>query len=617
MEIELEEVDNAEYRAKAPKHMAAAGWFELERGLALFDAAETERSLSKAVGLAGEAMDNPYGWFEASYSAAMLHIYGPMLVAQKQGTLPTAEDLAAVRQKLGIVFDALHAAPIHPSQSQHILDALEAGAPHQQCLPGKGERLGLAAKLTGMMLAARQNILLYSASAREIYGGSGFAAQSHDAYMLAGGQKMPVKIRSKNSSDAAAGGVRVARYDAGTTYINIRGTINQLHDTLRQHDPKLYRQLLQQNHNCWPSVSDVGRMLRTELTEKKNTSAASHDFLDMLGEAFEAQLFAGKEAASPEELAAVWEVLPHRIANRPYDSEQVSPEKRAIAAEAANAYLRYGNNLAEPRHLKPLIKAMRESCDPQTQVICAGAYLDLAHHPEVSRDMAQQLVAASAKLTEAFMSQDWRGLPQHEVQFLYRIGLQRAYGHKYQKVAAGEEPDFADETKLYHNLLRLGQQSLEPAAILERGRSRDDVRGMQLEIGLHLLNARRNVRAREILQSMWPSTPREMTPHDYNFDFKTNWDAAVTQGAFWDREAEVQRLQFLSLMNNNIYEPRITVVTGKEHLSTVSTAEIIQVAIQEVYGNTPSARVNATRRLNEIESRFLRRLNRLTLKDIL
>jgi hypothetical protein len=614
VELELEKSRDPDYVGQRSHRIASAAWFTFEYGQSLPEAEDDGEHLKKALELANTAMADPYGWFRNKTLAAMLHIYAPVLLRHKQGIMPGEADIRTIRKSLGLVFDSLLAAPIHVPQAQHLIDARNTGEKHRPCLAEEGDQKGLATKLVGTMLAARQGILILPASPRESQARGAYVLQNHDGYMLAAEQKLPVRIRSvPRSRGTPHSATKTA--DANTIYINLTAEIRRAVDAMQDSDKELYEGLMRYYKKNPPTILEVGRMLRTEASGYK-MDAPSHRFLEIIGTSVEKLLFTGREQTNVEELNATWNVLPKRLRDRPFVEVSQRSTKMLVAAEARHSYLRHGNEPIDKERLHQQIAAMREVQDPATLVVCSGAYIELAHVTQSEQGRALRMLTAVESLTAEFLKQDWRKLLPENVPHLFRIGMQNAYLHKYEKVVKETDPDLTDEMALYHKLLACGQQSLQPATDL-KGRARSEVRGVQFEVGMHLLNARRNLKDGEIRLHMWPSLPRQNSPFDgvRPSGWLTGWDAAISENTFWNEETR-HKLQFKGVEDSKLYDPSITVVIGRDHLTITDTAEIIRLATQELRGQTPEIRTAASTRLNHIEQLFLQRLKGPNIKGV-
>lgn len=601
---------------RSAEQNANAGWFQLERAMATTDNAEAAEFFDSALEHANMAMHNRYSWFRHRLNAAMLHLYLPTLAARRDGHTPGEQEQAMLRQGVGILYDAAVAAPAHVAKTQHILDALAQDSLHQPCL-AEGERNSIAAKLLVMMLAARQNVLLYPASSRESQGRGESITQNHDAYVLRDGQKTPVKIKVVKQATASNTGSRHAKYDDQTVYINIAGWINETLNSIWQRQPELYA-ALQYKHGGRPQVIDVGRMIRTELNGRQLDEASS-TLVGGLASRLEQTLLGSRDSRRPHSThqyptrgvaGLAWNILPREVVALQQNlHERDSPEKQRNAVRARELYLRYGNSQPGKADLERLIDAMRQVRAPYILVRCAAAYIDLARNPQTSPENAVRLVEASQILTNAFAAKNWHEVQPSMIDLLYRSQLERAYNPMYKKSLSGEGVDITDQERLYLDLLRTGHKSLEPAKVLDpRIGDRDGMRGVQFEIGIHILNARRNIRNGKILQWMWPSLPREDMPHDFDFNFRNGWDAAVTTGTFLQQGSTCRHLQLKTAGDDGTYSPNIIVVSGRDDLDTRTSADIVVAALQEL-DSDPDKSARAKAQLNTYEQLFIRKIN--------
>lgn len=295
------------------------------------------------------------------------------------------------------------------------------------------------------------------------------------------------------------------------------------------------------------------------------------------------------------------------------DLEREHPRERqeAEALEAVESYLRYGNQTPPLNALQELIGIMRVgSSDLYVRTTCAGAYVDLARHPHTTPAEAEFLIDKSIRRIGGLAAMDWREMPPEHRHYIYKAGLHVAYGPKYKKALTGQTPDMEDEADLYAQLLELGRKSLAPGS--KHSEWVGQVRGIQFEIGVHLLNARFNIRHQEILQSVWPSTPREDDPHDFSY-VRTAWDMAVTTGSFLDQSDcfYVQLKGEKDHKDGRRYDPAIMTITGKDDLYTRTSADLIALALEEGFPTESVSDLQLEQigaKLNMHERYFLQRL---------
>ena len=252
-----------------------------------------------------------------------------------------------IRQGLGAIYDLLDAAPTHQFQERHITEAKEQGEPHAPCVGSKQERIALEAKLIGLMLAARKDIILYPSSPREVLPPKSVKKNRHDAYRVVDGQKVAYAFIADNS-DAPSKNAAVRR-------INLQTMLQQTEAAANPRDSRLRR------------LSAVGEFLRAEIRGEQLAPWAV-DFLDGLNDRFVTKLYeegprlivSGQETDEQSDLESVtW-----------------NPEQEAEAS--VRAYLRYGRPMNEER-LRQHIAAMRVSESPHILATCIGACIDLAN----------------------------------------------------------------------------------------------------------------------------------------------------------------------------------------------------------------------------------------------
>lgn len=615
IELEIEEMGEVNSPAKLAAKYNTVAAFELELGLADPDVASAALHMDKAQEYADDAMHQRYSWFRTTYSAALLHLYGPLLIARKD-SLPSLEELQRTRQGLGIIYDSLRTVPVHVPQLQHITDAFVEGKPHHPCLAEEGERQGLMAKVVGQMFAARQNILLYAAMDREAHASGNWTALNHDAYKLdERGEKTLVKFRAKGKHLTNTD--RGMNYDDTVIYINMRALINRVADDMRGGSREHYRSLLETHNDKWPDIVGVGRMLRTEIHGVKNISSAEKALLDAVAAEIEKLLLtgeddpakiredtaAGRQPESPNQSAQeeAWEILPAEVIESHENRRTYNdPMRLKRARSALNAYALCGHGAVDAQRLEQLIDSMRQTTDPRIVSYCIGAYIDLARNPQTRPDAAVRLIEASEILAGFLTAKDWRNLEPHEIEARHYVDMQSAYASKYKKTLTGEVFSLDDETKLYLRLLAVGDRTLEPAAY------HFDSRGIQFEIGLHILNARLNLKNRQFTQAMWPSLPRERIPYDFNFTFSTARSATVTRGNFIDQGPWCKYIQCKSVDTGKAYDPDITVMIAKDDFGMATSADIILYALSEARNpGRPSA---AQAKLDRYEQIFLNKL---------
>ncbi|HTE57343.1 MAG TPA: hypothetical protein VK694_01250 [Verrucomicrobiae bacterium] len=241
--------------------------------------------------------------------------------------------------------------------------------------------------------------------------------------------------------------------------------------------------------------------------------------------------------------------------------------------------------------------------DRYVGMVCSGAYLDLALHPDTPSEEALGLVDQAFEEFHGLDSDDWEKASPEELSYLYRTSLYEAYASKYKKTLIGDALNLADEIDLYNRFLYLAHTMVDPAPYLTEGA---EVRGVQFEASVHLLNARFNVRHRGMLQSAWPSLPREDDPHDFK-RASTAWDIAVSTVDFMD-QSERKLVQLKAVKDSSRYDPAITVIVGKTHLYTQNSEDILRTAIQESYPSSETHRTQAEAKMNMHERYLMERL---------
>lgn len=620
------EIEEGAYPANIADDYASAAWLELEFAIARPNSDNVLDHVDRSREYADLAMSQPYSRFRAVYSAALLNAYRQPLLERREQT-PTTQDLDTVKKRLGTIYEVLQATPVHTPQVQHILDAQESNQPHLPCLDSEGEKRGFTTKLAGMMLAARQGILLFPASNREAHGIGTWTALNHDAYRVIDGEKQLVKFRNK-AKNSAEGEGRQTKYDDSTLFINVRAMINDTLEQLTRDDKRLYRSLLSASGGR-PDITEVAELLVAESRGEK-LGQQKRQFLDLLGKRLNSLL--GEDDGSivdqPETSEATasshktfgkignWKILSEHVLSLHNSQSIATPEQQESAASAGAAYLKWSERLPSTQSLKSYLDRMRSVTDPRITAECVGVYVDLARHPETAPEHAVQLIEASQALAETLTRQDWHNLDRRSIQAQHYAALQAVYGEKYKKALSGETPTIDDEARLYLELLELGKDTLAPARFLSESR------GSLFELTLHILNARFNVRSGQIIQSAWPALPREDDPRPFNadsdldgstfgqFEFTGNtaWDLAITRGDFLAQDTGCRYVQAKSVPDNDTYHPRITTIIGKTDLFLSSSTDIVNDAIAEQTTTDPAKRREAHIRLNNYEERFLNKL---------
>ena|GEM_PF-2232550 len=566
-------------------------WLHAESGIVTPDQVASSSHFDKAVDYANTAMHNPYTFIHTILSAAILHLYRPIFMARKEGVAPTRQEIASLYQGLGVIFDALLVAPSHGAGQAHIQAAFEGDLPHRPCVETEGHRLSMLAKIFVKMLAARKNVFVNPASTRESQGTEEFVAQNHSGYILKNHQKVPVRISAKEKSVASqrSGGVT---YDERVIFINCTGLVNKALDTLRQRWPQYYESVLSRHLQQKPGLIDAGRLLRSEQSGVR-LDPASMAWIEAITADLMGQLgIDPKDYAQAETTAKdlPWSILPTAIVNyQKYPPEHEDPKLLKAASRAREEYLRFGGALPSRDELRRLIGQMRQVSAPHLLHCCTGAYLDLARNPETNAAEAAALVDAAAALSSTFAAKDWREIPSEDVNLLFKTQLLRAYTSMYKKTLAGKKPDINDLSRLYLDLIQAGRNTIEPSRTIE------NVRAVQFEIGIHLLAVRASLRRNRVVQQIWPSTPREDTPHDFSFEFRNGWDAAISTGAFLDQGTECHLLKVISLGNQKQYNPAATVIRGREDLTTSTSASIIVAVLRELEASSLDAKSELNR----------------------
>jgi len=279
----------------------------------------------------------------------------------------------------------------------------------------------------------------------------------------------------------------------------------------------------------------------------------------------------------------------------------------AEALQAVETYLQFGNSVPPHQTLQRLITVMRYGGgNYYVRSVCAGAYIDLACHAGTEPVDRARLIDKSVNKIGSLAEKDWQELESSDVRHIYRVALYKAYAEKYRKALSGQQLDLSDEAELFQDLIEVGYKTLAPSLYLS-DQAQSNVRGVQFEIGIHLLNARFNLRHGEILQSMWPSLPREDDPHDSIFNWRTAWDAATTSGTFLDRSF-CQYIQIKGINEGVVYDPAIQLIIGRDDLHTRSSADIIRASLFELNPSSPLQGQQAEAKLNMYEHSFLGKL---------
>lgn len=565
-------------------------WGEHELGLQEPSDERASAHFQRAEAHADAALGDMYASFDATFSAALLRIYTPLFQAGRRQPRPIEKaEFLEVRRNIGSLRHIVRTVPVHEGQAGHRERARAEGVPHTPCLTHEGLRQDARVRLLGLELALRQRILLYPASPRERNVPGEMSAQRHDSYALDGSQKVPVRLRLQGKG-AAQG------HEVSATILSIRGMAISAIARMRT----MYSQYAHIEDER-VEIAEIEEMLDAEVAGSA-IGDQELTFLNEMGKVFEKYLPfkyvplsapLGREvetAASPEPIIVDASLYKGDIKNG------WTPH------QAAEFYHRDGNTRRSPRRLERLILAMRDSKDAFVSTTCAGVYLDLARHPLLDPEQAVGALEAALAHVPQLEAQDFPGLSGEELSHRLRWELQRAYGEKYRKTFQGQTLGLEEEGRLFSQLLELGRSTLKRGAAQKPGAR--GVRSVQFEIGIHLLNSRRNLRNRTILRTMWPSLPREHDPHDYRYERRTGWDAGFSGGDFLNQDLSCRYLQLKGVSDATMYHPDITVIVGRDDLHTATTAEIISLALKEVEG-TPADKANATKRLDEIEADFL------------
>lgn len=428
------------------------------------------------------------------------------------------------------------------------------------------------------------------------------------------GEKSLIKFRNKDKSAAESGGTRELYYDNSTLYVNIRGLINTSLEDLRKNSTRNsdYWKLLKKYGQRLPDTFDVGRMLSVELSQQNGLSGPEQVLLDKIGANIEKLLLTGpndpaklsEAAGSQVDAAAIarqpqakpsWDILPADVIEIHNELSPTNPKKFAIAERALKSYLRYAHNSVDAEQLQQLIGSMRQVNDFSITSSCVGAYIDLARNPQTPPSEALQLVDAAAVLIGTLVNKSWKSLQYHEVHPQIYAGILGAYTQKYKKVFASEKWTLDDESQLYLQLLEIARKTLVPA------RYTDEARGAQFELGIHLLNARSNIRKGQLAGSAWQALPREDKPHDFNFKLSTAWDMAMSKGTFLNQGADCRYIQCKSVDDGQRYAPHITVLIAKEDFSTQTSGDIAQAMLNEYDAKDTNLRARYRNQANRYE----------------
>jgi len=574
-----------------PSHnLVAAGWLNLESVLAAPIAAGATSRAQIAVVYADNVLASPYSSFKEVHSAAMLRLYAPLLVSRKD-TPPQPQTVNNIWQMLGAMYSATVAAPLHKEPADHILDAKREGREHLPCFENEDDRLDLIARQVGMMLMIRNGKLVYASSEREASPGGNFAHLDHNAYVLTGTDKTPIKFRVTSNDGVSTASLPVRGVSIRPALLD---SVSVMRSKRRQH----YAAVRKRGRKA-PNIIDVGGMLQREAHDDIN--ASERVLLDMAGIRLD-RLLRGLPVATKD---PAWDVLPTDVI-RTHETDMRSVKGGRLTSQAYDAvkkYREYGHGEVERMKLKQLIQHMRQVNHAQVTATCIGAYIDLARnqHTQSDKEITEYINAAEV-LACALSKKNWRNLDPRDVSSQLYAKLQLTYIEKYKKSLTGQQITIDDETQLYAKLLELGRYTLEP------GQDVFDTKGIQFEIGLHILNARYNVRHNQVSQSLWHSRPREDSPHDGNFEVSTGWDVAVSRGDFLHQGPGCRYVQCKSVERGKKYHPKIIVIAARDDFSLKTNYDLIDYAIKEAGADNPLHEAGSTAQLNRCEQIFLNKL---------
>ncbi len=574
---------------------ADLSWLEFEHGLAESETTARAAHFAASERHADQVLENPYAWFETRLPILIRRAYGQAFLDRKQGSVADEPALAAIRQGLAHAYTEMQAAPVHTTGKQHLSNAYFNSEIHTPCFSDEGARKGLLYKVVGLMLSARRKeTLLYPSSPRESAPKKQMPLR-HDGYkLLADGQKVPVKLMGIK---LAAKNDKGGDFDETVRYVNLNALPKKALAKLIDRHADYEKSPLSATP---PDIAEVGRLLCDEVAEGRELDRPAAMLLDALSDELADAL--GQRAP----LDSSWVIQPADLLEptpTPYRTKNV-PSRRV--PRAVELYLRYADAVPSREKFQMLIGEMRQSEDPRTRMTCMGAYIDMAVNGDLQKEDGMQALGAARLLGTALEARLPEETEGDKISAILLGGLYTAYMVKYDKKVAEKSFGLKTEASLYFNLLELGRKTLEPAKELQN--NRQGVRGLQFKIGMHILNARHNLRNNTMAQFMWPSLPREATPHDFDFAHKNGWDAAVTYAGFLATHVAPDRLYFRGNPADAEFYPGITVITGRTDLGTRTTADIIDLALHEVSETPGPSRQRAREKLNEIEARFLRKL---------
>lgn len=608
----------ANFPAVVAKKAAELALLELDLGLSLGEAEDASRHLDRSAEFSRNVEEQQYMWFKDQLPVMLLNLYRPLLTTRAKRS-PDRGDLVHIREGLSSIFESLATAPLHDPGALHITEAFATKEPHTPCFSMEADRQGAMVKMVGLMLAARQNILLYPAGLREAYGRGVWISLNHDAYALVNGEKVLTKFSNKPRMNAG----RKAHYDNSLVYVDIRHLIDTVIDDMQEVYSDKCQSVLQFRRKG--GLLKVGLLLAQESDGRYHSKARlKHEpmhqtFLDNLSIRLR-HIFMNAggvqvelpERASVEDHTAYqqtgkdgWNVLPAKIAHLHRSRTAVAPELAVEAAFTQGAYLRHAQKPPSVGQLKQYIDRMRRTADPTITATCIGAYLDLARHPETTSKDAVALVEASEVLARGLISRNWSDLTYEQIHAQHYADIHLAYVQKYKAALAKERFGLNDETRLYLNLLEAGRRMLVPG----QGVMNTHSRGLQFEAGIHLLNARHSIRNGQKVQSMWPSLPREDSPHRRTTGLNLGWDMAASRGNFLVQDGNVRYVQCKSTReSSDDYDPSIIVIAAKEDFSMAANREIIDAALLEASDAPVKERTRATATLNRFERILLDKL---------
>lgn len=280
------------------------------------------------------------------------------------------------------------------------------------------------------------------------------------------------------------------------------------------------------------------------------------------------------------------------------------------AQQAVEQYLGYAQETPPLPQLQDLVGKMKPAIynDISIRSICGGAYFDLACHPIVPAKQKIPLINKAVKVYNTEYEQYWEALDTDNTGLIIANATKAAYADKYKAAFTSNELTMDHETSLFSTLVTIGEYALKAPRIL-----RGNVSHAQTTLGVHLLNARFNLKYDEVLQHVWPALPRQENPRDVIKKRRTNWNLGVSSKEFLDPQATKAYITGTGVTN---LSAEILELNGSFHMQTDSSLSVVQNVLREQYPSSNLQAINAAKALDKYERFFLMRLG-WTFPDLL